>query len=188
MSLREKSPILLCIDVQMGFQDEAYWGGGRNNPQAEEVVARVIHAWRVAGLEVIHVRHSSSDPNSKLHQDNAGFQFHPLATPLEGETIVTKSVNSSFIGTDLKDILDGKGCNTLVILGLTTDHCVSTTTRMAGNYGYETYLVSDATACFDRVGLDGERLSSDLIHKTALASLNGEFATVLPSSRLLSLL
>ena len=188
MNMRDQSPILLCIDVQMGFQDEAYWGGGRNNRDAEEVCATLIKAWREAGLEVIHVRHSSSDPASRLHRDNAGFQFHPLAMPLEGETIVTKSVNSAFIGTDLKARLDERGCKVLVIAGLTTDHCVSTTTRMAGNYGYETYLVSDATATFDRVGVDGEMLGSDLIHKTALASLHGEFATVLESSRLIALL
>ncbi|WP_319529069.1 cysteine hydrolase family protein [uncultured Cohaesibacter sp.] len=188
MSLRDKAPVLLCIDVQMGFQDEAYWGGGRNNPQAEEVCGALITAWREAGLEIIHVRHSSSDPASKLHRDNDGFQFHPLAMPLKGESIVTKSVNSAFIGTDLKALLDEKACTALVIAGLTTDHCVSTTTRMAGNYGYETYLLSDATATFDRGGLDGERLNSDLIHRTALASLHGEFATVLQSSHLLAML
>tara|TARA_B110000093_G_C12963799_1_gene408582 strand:- start:2913 stop:3260 length:348 start_codon:yes stop_codon:yes gene_type:complete len=114
--------------------------------------------------------------------------FNPIATPLVNETVITKSVNSAFIGTNLKELIDSKGRNTLVIIGLTTDHCVSTTARMAGNYGYETYIVSDATATFDKVGADGEHFNSDLIHATALASLNIEFASVLNSQHLLKIL
>ena len=125
------------------------------------------------------MRHSSTNIKSKLHESSDGFEFHPLCQPIKGEAVITKSVNSCFIGTPLKDMLDEKNCKTVVIIGLTTDHCVSTTTRMAGNYGYNTFLISDATATFDKVGMAGEVYDSDLIHHTALASLKDEFATVL---------
>ena len=98
--------------------------------------------------------------------------------PLENEAVITKNVNSAFIGTDLKVQLDKANIDTLVIIGITTNHCVSTTTRMAGNFGYETYLISDATACFDRIGINGERYDSETIHLTTLANLHNEFATV----------
>jgi hypothetical protein len=49
---------------------------------------------------------------------------------------------------------------------------------MAGNLGFDTYLVSDATATFERVGHDGSHYSANVMHDTALASVNGEFATV----------
>ena len=49
---------------------------------------------------------------------------------------------------------------------------------MAGNFGYETYLVSDATATYNKKGIGGQNLSAELIHETALASLNNEFATI----------
>lgn len=186
--LSEKKPVLIIIDVQNGFRDEDYWGGNRNNKDAEAVCGKILKKWRDSNLTVIHVRHSSTNPKSKLYQLNNGFLFNDHVLPINDEIIVTKQVNSAFIGTNLNEILQSLGAATLVIVGLTTDHCVSTTTRMAGNLGYETYLISDATATFDRVGLNGEKYSSELIHSTALSSLHGEFATILDYEELMSII
>jgi nicotinamidase-related amidase len=122
---------------------------------------------------------------SPLHEKNAGNQFKDSVEPKEGEPIIRKNVNSAFIGTNLKDQLDRQRITKLVIVGLTTDHCVSTTARMAGNFGFETYLVSDATATFNKKGLDGKRYSAELIHETALASLNEEFASIVKTRQLM---
>ena len=105
--------------------------------------------------------------------------------PQEGEPVIVKNVNSAFIGTDLKEQLDQRGINHLVIVGLTTNHCISTTTRMAGNFGYDVQLISDATATFDRIGINGQRFDAETIHQTALASLNEEFARVISTQELL---
>lgn len=174
-----ESAALILIDIQKGFDNIEYWGGERNNLNAEENASQILNLWRENKLPVFHVQHCSSNPNSLLNENNAGNEFKELVKPIDGEIIIKKNVNSAFIGTDLKEQLDNAKIKTLVILGLTTDHCVSTTTRMAGNFGYETFVVSDATATFDKKGLDGENFSADLIHKTALASLNEEFATVI---------
>jgi len=99
-----------------------------------------------------------------------------------------KNVNSAFIGTKLEEYLHDFKIDELVIVGLTTDHCISTSTRMSGNLGFKTYLVSDATATFDKRGVNGELYSSSLIHETALASLRDEFAEVLTTDQLMAML
>jgi len=57
---------------------------------------------------------------------------------------------------------------------------------MAGNLGYDTVVVSDATATFDKVGYDGQRYTAEVIHDTTLASLHEEFAEVLATEDLLT--
>ncbi|WP_316634116.1 cysteine hydrolase family protein [uncultured Flavobacterium sp.] len=171
-------PALILIDIQKGFDDIQYWGGQRNNLKAEENAGDILKLWRENDLPVFHIKHCSSNPNSLLNENNPGNEFKDLVKPFDSEVVIKKHVNSAFIGTDLKVQLDNANIKTLVIVGLTTDHCVSTTTRMAGNFGYETFVVSDATATFNKKGFDGQNYSAELIHETALASLNGEFATV----------
>lgn len=178
MNLRSKNPALLLVDIQKGFSDEAYWGGNRNNPNAELLCGKILSKWRDLNLPLFHIRHSSTEPQSKLHPSHQGFAFQESVLPIENEVVITKEVNSAFIGTTLKSQLESLDISTLVIVGLTTNHCISTTTRMAGNFGFDTYLISDATATFDRIGINGEKYDSETIHLTTLASLNEEFATI----------
>lgn len=187
MKLRNKKPALILINVQKAFLDEVPWGGNKNNKNAELVCGKILEKWRELDLPIFHIRHSSTDLKSKLNQSNKGFEFNDNVTPLEKEPIITKEVHSAFIGTDLKEQLDKLNIDTLVIVGITTNHCVSTTTRMACDFGYETYLISDATAAFDMIGINGEKFSSEIIHQTTLANLNNEFAQVIDTKKLLEL-
>lgn len=171
-------PPLIIIDFQKGFKNIDYWGGQRNNPYAEENASKLLRLWRENNLPIFHIKHCSSNPASPLHETNQGNEFNELVKPIGNEAIIKKNVNSAFIGTDLQEKLINLKITKLVIVGLTTDHCVSTTARMAGKFGFDTYIVSDATATFNRIGLNGQNYSAELIHETALASLNGEFATV----------
>lgn len=166
---------LIVIDVQKGFDDPRW--GRRNNPDAEKNIGRLLSRWRELGRPVIHVQHLSREPNSPL-RPGPGAEFQPVAQPTEGEPVVTKHVNSAFIGTRLHKMLQERSIDTVVLVGLTTDHCVSTTARMAGNLGYRTFVVHDATATFDRTGPDGRRFTAHDLHAAHLASLHGEFATV----------
>jgi nicotinamidase-related amidase len=179
-----KAEVLLLVDVQQGF-DAPTWGT-RNNPQMEARVADLLAAWRSSNRPVIHAKHMSTDRTSPLRPGQPGNAFKVEATPRPGERVIEKQVNSCFIGTSLEAELRAAGRDTLVIAGLTTNHCVSTTARMAGNMGFDVWVVSDATATFDRVGPDGVLYPAELIHGVALSDLHGEFATVVDTESVLS--
>ncbi len=174
---------LIIIDVEQGFDDPVW--GHRNNPQAEENIATLLHTWRQTKRPIFHIQHLSLEPNSPLRADAPGSAFKEMVQPQADEPIIQKHVNSAFIGTHLEEILRRNDIKTLVITGLTTDHCVSITTRMAGNLGFDTYVVSDATATFDRVGYDGAQYDAEDIHRLALVSLHQEFAIVTDMQSLL---
>lgn len=178
-------PALILIDIQKAFDDIPFWGGERNNLNAEENASILLEFWRENNLPIFHIQHCSINSNALHHETNLGNQFKELVKPLKNEIVIKKQVNSAFIGTNLKEQLDEAKITRLVIVGLTTDHCVSTTTRMAGNFGFNTYVVSDATATFTRQGTDGKNYSAELIHETALASLKEEFATVITTDFLI---
>jgi len=173
-----KDAVLILIDVQMAFVEWERAGLRRNNPGALENIVRLLDAFRQNGMTVIHVRHASTEPESALSPERSGYQPIEAAREREGEAVVVKHVNSSFIGTDLERRLRDHGHRTLVIAGITTNHCVETTTRMAGNLGFDAHLVGDACYTFDLVGLDGKVRSAEAIHDMTLTNLNGEFATI----------
>ena len=177
-------PALLLIDVQKAFDDPVW--GKRNNPDAEGQIANLLAAWRAKDLPVIHVQHCSTEPNSTLRPEMPGNAFKDEAQPHDGEAVFKKNVNSAFIGTNLEAHLREHGIESLVVVGLTTDHCVSTSVRMAGNLGFTVTLVADACATFDRHDVNGAYFTAEAIHDIHLASLNDEFCTVRKADQVLA--
>lgn len=174
---------LLLIDVQKAFDDPRW--GNCHAPGTDANIARLLEAWRHTARPVVHVKHDSVQPSSLLGPDSAGNEVKPFAQPRYGERLFRKHVNSGFIGTDLEVYLRREGHDTLVIVGWTTDHCVSTTARMAGNLGFKTYVVADACATHDRLSHTGTTVPAAAVHEAALASLHGEFATVCTTEEVL---
>ncbi len=183
MAKLAQSAALIVVDVQEAFVDPRW--GQRNNPNAEANIARILAAWRNSERPIRHVVHDSVEPNSLLRPGLPGNAIQAAAAPKAGEPIYRKHVNSAFIGTNLEKDLRQDGIDTLVIVGLTTNHCVSTTARMAGNLGFKTFVVSDATATFARAALDGTVRSAEDVHSAALSDLHQEFATVVDTAEIL---
>jgi nicotinamidase-related amidase len=181
----DRDTVLLLIDVQEGFKDPKW--GRRNNPSAEANIAQLLYTWRVRGRPIIHVQHVSQERASVFAPESPGIALQEFARPADGELLFQKGVNSAFIGTELDSSLKERGAATLVLVGFTTDHCVSSTARMAGNLGYRTIVVSDGTATFERRSTDNSPVDAEIIHEIHLLSLQGEFAEVLDADMVLSL-
>jgi nicotinamidase-related amidase len=171
-------PALIVVDVQRAFDEWEAAGKRRNNPGALARIVELLAAFRTSNAPIFHIRHASLRPNSSFAPGASGYPVKDEAREIEGEPVIVKRVNSAFIGTDLEHRLRAADIKTLVICGATTNHCVETTTRMAGNLGFDTCLVRDATWTFDRVGPDGDAHSAEDIHAMTLANLNGEFARI----------
>lgn len=174
---------LVLIDVQLGFNDP-YWGK-RNNPQFEKNAKDLIDKWRSEKREIIHVQHLSTEKKSPLRPERKGSAFMEFANPFEGEAVFQKNVNSAFIGTDLEEYLKKRDIKKILLAGLTTDHCVSTSARMAKNLGFDVTIATDATATFDRFLPCGKKFDAELVFEVSLASLNGEFATLKTTGEIL---
>ena len=181
-----RSAALIVVDVQIGFDDPSW--GARNNPQAETRIAQLLETWRESAAPVIHVHHHSTSANGSFRPGMRGSEPKPEARPRGDEPVYKKYVNSAFIGTDLEADLHRRGIHTVVIVGLSTNHCISTTVRMAGNLGFETYVVADATATFDRAGADGRLRPAEEVHNAALGDLQEEFAEVIDTAAVIGAL
>ncbi|OKL63461.1 hypothetical protein UA08_02074 [Talaromyces atroroseus] len=210
---------LVLIDNQVGLKHPTHWGPARSNPSYEANTAALLEAFRSARqrspaspskvpIHIVHVFHSSLSPDSALHPSNPE-QIQPLdfATPATdgSEPVFWKCVNSSFIGTGLEAFLRENGVRQVFFAGLTTDHCVSTTTRMAANLGvvnnviYASEVQQRVTVKPDGshpegvIRIDHGRVvlvadatatfakggfDAETVHAVSVASLEGEFADI----------
>ena len=183
---------LVVVDVQQGFEEVGYWGT-RNNPSADDNIAALIDGWQASGRPVVFVRHDSVTPGSPLRAGYEGNGFKEYVERRRGkgggaELLVTKSVNSAFLGTpDLRAWLRDAGISQIVVAGIQTNMCVETTARMGGNLGYEVVVAFDATYTFGLEGPFGWRQSADeLARATAVSLHGGGFARVVTTEEVLS--
>lgn len=175
---------LIVIDLQNAI-DHPSWGE-RNNHDAEKNIAALLDAWRTWKRPIYHIRHDSTDPVSHYRPGQAGNEFKPECKPREGETVIAKRTNSAFIGTNLELTLRSLRQNLLVVSGVITNNSVEATVRMAGNLGFETFLVEDACFTFARRDWAGQHRTASEVHAMSLANLDGEYCTVIRTVDLLA--
>jgi len=187
----DKATALLLIDVQKGVDDTAYYGGptGRvNNPEAKSNIRTILNAWRESGGKVAFTRHDSIEHGSPLKLSLESGQQLDGMDITDADIAVSKSANSGFVGTSLELELRRAGIQRLVVAGFFTNVCVETTVRMAGNMGFDTYLIHDACSTMNSIGLDGTDYEPELVHNMSVANLHGEFCTAIDLQAALSLI
>lgn len=181
--MKSDSIALILIDMQQGMKTPA--AGMRNNPEAEHNIQILLGAWRKAGFPVVHVRHISRSPDSPFWPGQPEAEFQPELAPLEGEHVVEKNVPDAFIHSGLERWLHVRGIGRLVIVGVSTNNSVEASARTAGNLGFKTIVVSDATFTFAKEDYAGVLRSADEVHAMSLANLDGEYASVMSTADVL---
>ena len=183
MNFDTTNPLLMLIDLQNAIDDPSW--GVRNNPEAEDKIQALLKVWREKKRPILHIKHMSTESESKYFPDTAGNDFKQVAMPLDSEDVIEKDTNSAFIRTNLDGYLQERSISEVVIVGVITNNSVEATARMSGNLGYKTFVVSDATYTFDMKDFAGQLQTAETVHNMSLANLQGEYAHILNTEEVL---
>jgi nicotinamidase-related amidase len=185
-TLAAAATALIVIDFQL-----EYFEGGRlfvpDGNAALKNAKRLIGFADTHEMQVFHVQHVGPAGGPLFAQDGAGIAFHPDILPAPHHKLVKKTTASSFASTDLHMQLQALGIKTLIVCGLMTHMCVSTTARDARPLGYQVLVPGDACATRDIDAWDGGIIGHADLHRAALTEVSDSFAEVLTTARLAAL-
>ena len=174
---------LLIIDMQNDY----YPGGAMELIGIEEAHAnlfRLIEQAHRQGNSIIYVQHLASESAPFFRRGTSGAELYSGLPIRQNDVIIQKHYPNSFRETSLQTLLDQSGIKKLLVCGAMTHMCIDTTVRAGYDLGYDIRLVGDACATRD-LEFEGERLSSDVVHRSFLSALDGTFCQVLKTTELL---
>ncbi|MBW1250798.1 cysteine hydrolase [Pseudomonas tolaasii] len=183
--LDAKTTAMLVID----FQNE-YFTGRMPIPdgiKALDNTKRLIAFADKEHIPVIHVQHIAPAGSPVFALDGKTVDFHPLMKPRPQDKVIQKTSVSVFASTDLDAQLKKAGVKTLIITGLMTHACVAGAARDAVPLGYNVVVASDATATRAITRANGQSVSKDELHNSALAEIEDTFGSVLTTSQIVAL-
>jgi len=191
---------LIVIDMQRDFIEPGGFGATLGNDvsllkKIVPTVARLIEAFRAAGLPVIHTRechkpdlsdlpkakHLRGKPSMRIGDPGPmgriliagepGADIVPELAAKPGEVVIDKPGKGAFYATKLGEILAARGITHLVFAGVTTEVCVQTTMWEANDRGYDCLLAEDATESyfpeFKKAAIDMIRAQGAIVGWTA---------------------
>ena len=173
---------ILVVDLQ-----NEYWPSGSLPLQGIEAAAanaaRVMADARAKGDLVVNIRHER--PGGPIFVPGSdGTKINEAVLPESDEPVITKNFPNSFRGTELKDLLDQRGVEEVVVVGAMSHMCVDATTRAANDLGYRTITIHDACATRD-VEFNGATASAADVHATMMGALAFAYGEVISADELL---
>lgn len=145
--------------------------------ELKELLARA----RKLNVPVFHVVHHAPKGAPIFNPDSEFSHIIDSVKPTDSEKVIVKHSPSSFVGTDLEQLLKEQKKNNLVIGGFMTHMCINATTRSAADLGFAPTVVASTCTTRDLPALDGQVLKAADVHKSNLAALADLVACVIPS-------
>lgn len=177
--------VLIVIDAQHEYAETGALALTGLQPALDNITALLL-AGRKDGAKIVHIAHEGSE--GRAFDPAKGGRIFEQVAPSDGETVLTKGLPNSFTHTGLQNHLAEIGRPHLVICGFMTHMCVSSTARAALDLGYETTVVSDATATRSLPSTDGgEQISAADVHRSALAALADRFSAINTTAQVLAI-
>ena len=166
---------LILIDLQNEYRAGpiALPGADAAIANAEKLLARA----RSSGATVFHVAHRGRSGGLFDRATERGAIVAALA-PLADEPVIEKELPNAFAGTDLQTRLAATGRKNIILAGLMTHMCVSSTARAALDLGFRITVDADSCATRDLPDGCGGTISAATIHEVALAELSDRFAII----------
>jgi len=176
---------LIIIDIQ-----NDYFPGGKLELNQPEIAAanttELVSAFRTKSQPIYFIQHDNLNPALDFMTPNSeGQKLHPSMNPGAGESVVVKNFPNSFWQTDLEEQLNKAGVNHVVITGMMSHMCVSTTARAAMERGFAVTVVADACATL-ALNFKDEVIPAETVHITAIAEL-GLIAEIVDTQDILKL-
>ncbi len=176
---------LILIDLQ-----NDYFKGGKmelvGTDAAASNAAKLLKAFRDNNLPLVHVRHEFLTDDAPFFLPNSdGAKIHSSVKPLEGEKVVLKHQINSFRDTNLKEILDEQGVDSVLICGAMSHMCIDAATRAAHDLGYNCSVAHDACATLS-TEFNGVSLPAEHVHAAFMSALGFAYANVAPTEQLLA--
>lgn len=112
--------------------------------------AKVIADARGKGFPVVHVRHEFANSEAPVFVPGTnGVEIQPTVAPTGDEPIIVKNHINAFRGTNLKQQLEARGVEEVVVVGAMSHMCVDAGVRAAADMGYGVTVLHDACATLD---------------------------------------
>ena len=167
--MSKESTALVVVDVQ----EAAVSRGPYRGDAVIENIRTLMEACRDAGVEVVHVQHDGK-PGEAEEPGTPGWQIHAAVRPQAGERVIRKQTNSAFKGTDLREYLEGRGVQTLILVGIQTEYCLDTSLRVAFEYGFDVVVPELTNTTYDNGDITAEQIYEMYNHRI----FDGRFAAV----------